>query len=442
MKTASPATGRRYGFGALWLGQSLSLIGTQIGTLALSLMAVIELNASADQLGVIKALQYLPFLLFALPLGPLVDRKDRRRLMLVADVARMLLVAVVPLLHFLGVLTLWWLYALPFVIGVFQVLFDSAYMAYVPQLVGREQLPRANRNLQASQSAADLGGPGLGGLVVGALGAPLALVLDALSFALSAVTLAAIGPLRSRSRSRQGSEAEPEPESVPEPDTAPSPKPRGALATWWQEVREGLVFVFGQAELRALALETAVFNACEQGILVLYTVYAVRELDFSPLLLGLSLAAGGVGALLGTFLSELADARLGLGPTIVLGSVVGGGSFLLIPLADGSQTMVFALVCSGLGLAGFATGVSNVLQVSLRQMLTPDALTGRMTASLRFVAYGMVPVGSLLGGVVGSAIGLRPALWVLTVLLLLGPLVIICSPLPRRRTLPEERPTS
>jgi MFS family permease len=416
---------RRYGFGALWLGQSLSLVGTQIGTLALSLVAVIHLDAGSDQLGVIRALQYLPFLLFALPLGPLVDRKDRRRLMLVADVARAVLVAAVPLLHVLGLLSLWWLYAVPFVLGVFQALFDSAYLAYVPQLVGRERLTRANRNLQASQSAADLGGPGLGGLVCGAIGAPLALLLDALSFAVSAVTLALIKPFRRTER----------PASA-----APAPV-RQAVATWWREVREGIVFVFRQAELRALAVETAVFNACEQGILVLYTVYAVQELRFSPLLLGLTLAAGGVGALLGTFLSERASRRLGLGRTIVLGSVVGSASFLLVPAAAGGRTAVFAVVCLGFGLAGVATGISNVLQVSLRQMLTPDSLTGRMTASLRFVAYGMVPIGSVLGGVLGSALGLRPGLWLLSAALLFGPLAIICSPLPGRRTLPDRPPT-
>ncbi|MFF5256266.1 MFS transporter [Streptomyces leeuwenhoekii] len=435
MKRVTAHRLRRYGFGALWLGQSLSLVGTQIGTLALSLVAVIHLNAGSDQLGVIRALQYLPFLLFALPLGPLVDRKDRRRLMLVADVARAVLVAAVPLLHVLGLLSLWWLYAVPFVLGVFQALFDSAYLAYVPQLVGRERLTRANRNLQASQSAADLGGPGLGGLVCGAIGAPLALLLDALSFAVSAVTLALIKPFRRTER--------PAPEA-PMPDTPASAAPapvRQAVATWWREVREGIVFVFRQAELRALAVETAVFNACEQGILVLYTVYAVQELRFSPLLLGLTLAAGGVGALLGTFLSERASRRLGLGRTIVLGSVVGSASFLLIPAAAGGRTAVFAVVCLGFGLAGVATGISNVLQVSLRQMLTPDSLTGRMTASLRFVAYGMVPIGSVLGGVLGSALGLRPGLWLLSAALLFGPLAIICSPLPGRRTLPDRPPT-
>ncbi|WP_441249425.1 MFS transporter [Kitasatospora sp. McL0602] len=416
--TAPPR--RRYGFGALWLGQSLSLAGTQVGMLAIPLVAVVSLGASAGQLGVIGALRYLPFLLFALPLGPLVDRGDRRRLMLIADAARAVLVLVVPVLYAVGRLHLWWLYVVPFLLGIFQVLFDSAYLAFVPQLVGRARLTRANRNLQASQSAADLGGPGLGGLICGAVGAPAALLLDSVSFVCSAVTLALIRPV-----ARQSVEK------------LPRGSARQTAAAWWQDVRVGLVFVFGQPELRALAIETAVFNACEQGALVLYLVYAVRELGFSPLLLGVSLAAAGVGALIGTFFSEGSARRIGLGPTIVAGSAVGCGAYLLVPAATGSRPAVFAVVCAGFALSGLATGVSNVLQVSLRQTLTPDSLTGRMTASFRFVAYGTVPLGTLAGGALGTAIGLREALWVMSGALLLGPLAIICSPLPRRRALPE-----
>jgi predicted MFS family arabinose efflux permease len=417
--TAPPR--RRYGFGALWLGQSLSLVGTQVGTLALPLLAVVSLDANAGQLGVIATLRYLPFLLFALPLGPLVDRGDRRWLMIVADVARAALVLVLPVLHAMGWLRLWWLYAVPFLVGVFQVIFDSAYLAYVPQLVGRDRLTRANRNLQASQSAADLGGPGLSGLVCTAVGAAGALVIDAFSFAFSALTLALIRPTPQQAVEKAA------PGGV-----------RQAAAAWWQDVRAGLVFVLGQPELRALAIETAVFNACEQGALVLYLVYAVRELGFSPLLLGLSLAAAGIGSTLGTFLSEGSARRIGLGPTIAAGSVLGCSAFLLVPAASGGRLAVFAVVCSGFAVSGLATGVSNVLQVSLRQTLTPDTMTGRMTASFRFVAYGMVPLGTMAGGVLGTALGLREALWVMSGALLLGPLAIICSPLPRRQALPAD----
>ncbi|GAA1407436.1 MFS transporter [Kitasatospora putterlickiae] len=413
---------RRYGFGALWLGQSLSLAGTQVGALALPLVAVVSLDADSGQLGVIGALRYLPFLLFALPLGPSVDRGDRRRMMLVADVARAALVLTVPVLYALGELRLWWLYVVPFLTGAFQVVFETACQAFVPQLVGRKRLTRANRNLQASQSAADLGGPGLGGLICGAVGAPVALLFDAFSFAFSAATLALIkSPGRPEARS-------------------PAAGPREAVRSWWAEVRAGLAFVLGQAELRALVVETAIFNACEQGMMVIYLVYAVRELGFSPVLLGLSLAAAGIGAMIGTFFSEGASARIGLGPTVVVGSVLGCASYLLVPAATGDRAAVFGTVCAGFAISGISIGLSNVLQVSLRQALTPDSLSGRTTASFRFVAYGTVPIGTLLGGVLGEAIGLRSALWVMSTALLLGPLAIICSPLPRRRELPATEP--
>lgn len=408
-------------FGLLWLGQSISLIGTQIGTLALPLVAVYSLHADASELGVLSALRYLPFLVFALPLGPLIDRGDRRRLMLIADWTRAALIALVPLLDASGGLRMWCLFAVAFAVGVFQVVFDTSYLAFVPQLVSWEHLTRANRNLQASQSAADLGGPGLGGLVVAAVGAASALIFDALSFVSSAVTLSL---MRAKDVARARSAQAP-----------PAGRP---IARWWGEMRSGISTVVHHPELRALALETATFNIFEQGVLTLYLLYAVRELGFSPALLGATLAATGVGSLAGSVLSGPAARRFGLGRTIMAGSAIGCASYLLVPAAQGETIMVCLVVGAGFAAAGFATGVSNVLQLSLRQASTPASFLGRMTATFRFVAYGTIPIGSLLGGFVGDAIGLRPALWLMSTGLLLGPVAILCSPVPHRQTLPRK----
>ncbi|MFH8347503.1 MFS transporter [Streptomyces sp. NPDC018045] len=410
------------GFGKLWLGQSVSLVGTQIGALALPLVAVSYLHVSSAELGFLNALRYLPFLLLALPLGVVVDRGDRRRLMVLADWARALLVAAVPLLYAWDVLAIQVLLVLAFAIGAFQVLFDSACMSFLPQLVSRARLTKANRNLQASQSAAELGGPGLGGAVCAAIGAPAALVVDAVSYVVSAV---AVGLVKSPRR----------------PPAPTAPQKRGAgqpwALVWWTEVREGLSFVFRHRELRALALETAVFNTFEQGVLTVYMLYAVRELHLSTLLLGLTLAATGAGSLIGSALAEPASRRFGLGPVITAGSLLGCGAYLLVPAASGGPVLVPVVICAGFSVAGVAIGLSNVLQVSLRQTTTPDRLLGRMTSSYRFVAYGTVPLGALLGGMLAEVAGLRPALWLVAAGLLLAPVAIVCSPLPRRRRLPE-----
>jgi MFS family permease len=400
------------------------MVGTEVGVLALALVAIESLHVSSVQLGVIGALRYLPFLLLAVPAGLVVERADRRRLMILADLARAAVAVSVPVMYALGLLDVWWLYGAAFAMGALELVFDAAYLSFVPQLVGRDGLMRANRNLQASRSAAQFGGPAAGGVICGAIGAATALLVDACSFLVSAVSLRLIAtpatasgaepadPARARSRSRR------------------------ALVGWWAEAREGMAFVLRDAELRALAAETAIFNACERGLLVIYLVYAVRELDFSAGLLGLSLAGAGVGSLLGTALAEPAARRFGLGPTIVVGSIIGGGAYLLIPAASGPGNVVFALVCIAFVSSGIATGISNVLQVSLRQASTPDALMGRMNASFSFIGWGTLPIGAAVGGALGSVLGLHEALWIVTAFLMLAPLAIVCSPLPRRRGLP------
>jgi len=399
----------------LWIGESISLVGSQITILALPLVAVLLLEATPAQMGLLRAAQYGPFLLLGLLAGVWVDRLRRRPIMIWADLGRAVLLGSIPLAAGLGLLRIEQLYLVAFLVGIQTVFFDVAYQSFLPSLVAREQLIEGNSKLEMSRSFAQIAGPGLGGGLVQLLTAPLALIVDSLSFLASALFLALIRT------------AEP----------CPTASERRTLRG---EIAEGLRFVLGNPLLRANAGCTGTWNLCSSTIQALFVLYATRELGLGSATLGLILAAIGPGALLGAWLASRAAGWLGVGPTIILAALIGGTGSLAVPLAGAVPTLAIPLagavltptvplLAAGSFVSGLGGTLYNVTTVSLRQAITPEHLQGRMNATIRFLVWGTMPLGALLGGFLGEAIGLQPTLVLGAVAVQLSFLWPLLSPL-------------
>jgi predicted MFS family arabinose efflux permease len=316
------------------------------------------------------------------------------------------------------------LLAVVFLAGTLRVLFEVGYRAFVPSIVGRDQLTSANSALVGSASAAEVGGPGLGGLLVAAAGAPFALLVDAASYLASGLAIISI----------RGSEDDRRRDRRPGADQqSANPPQRRDLV---RDIREGLRQTFGNPYLRAFAAEAATYNGLYYAMSVLFLLYATRELGFDPAVIGLLFAIGSVGSLAGSLVAGRLMGRFGLGPTIVGSMVLACSVPIVVPLAEGPRPLVFVLIATSLTVAGFGVAISNVHVVSLRQAVTPEAMLGRMNASYRTLVYGAIPIGSLAGGFLGHAIGLRPTLLIAALGLVLTPLWVVRSPVPALRDLP------
>ena len=399
----------------LWSAETISQVGTQVSNLALPFVAIVTLDATAFEVAALGTVVFLPWLLFSLPAGVWVDRLRRRPILVVADLGRGVLLATVPVAWALDALTLWQLYAVGFGTGVLTVFFDVAYQSYLPALVDRDRLVEGNSKLEVSRSAAQIAGPGLAGALVAAVTAPAAILVDAVSFLASALFL---GRIRRR-------------ETRIEYD--------GSRRSMRAELGEGLRFVLGQPLLRAMAASTALFNFfnCVLGSVVL--VYLVRGLDLSPAVIGVVLMAGNVGFLVGALLASRFSRWLGLGPAIVLGSAC-GIAILLIPLAPASRPIPFLLAAEL--VATFGVAIYNILALSLRQSIAPPRIHGRMNAVMRFVVWGVIPLGTLLGGTLASTFDLKTAIWIGAIgnAFAFAPLVL--SPVRWLRETPEPLPDS
>jgi MFS family permease len=369
----------------LWSAQTISQFGTQITFLALPLAAIVVLDASAFEVAVLGALEWTPWLLFSLPVGAWVDRVLRKPILVFADIGRALVLLSVPLAYGFDALTIWQLYAVGFGTGVLTVFFDVAYQSYLPSLVERDQLEEGNSKLEVSRSGAQLAGPGVAGVLVDLVTAPVAILADAVSFVVSAVFLGAIRR-----------------EEAPV-DLADRPRLR-------VEIVEGIRYVLGHRYMRPSMAFVAVVNFFSQVVSSILLVYAVRDLDLAPAEIGIIFGLGNIGFLAGAALSTRISGRFGVGPTLVGSAAVSGWPLLLIPIAPQDAAPFFLV--AAFAFTGFAAVVYNVVGISLMQAITPDRLLGRMNASRRFVVWGTIPLGSLAGGVLASGIGLRETLFV------------------------------
>jgi MFS family permease len=404
---------RHRDFLKLWSAETVSQVGSQITGLALPLVAVIVLEATAFEVSALVVVDFLPFILFAIPAGVWVDRLRRKPILVLADIARALLLASIPLAYAFDALHLGQLYAVGFLFGICTVFFDVSYQSYLPSLVARERLVEGNSKLEVSRSGAQIAGPGAAGVLIGAIGAPVAIVLDAISFAVSALLLFAIR----------------KPEVLPEREEG-APKP-----SMLREAKEGLSYVLGNRYLRAISLCTGTFNLFWSLSGAILIVYAVRELHMSPALIGLVFSLANAGPLLAAFTTNTVSARIGVGRTILWSAVLLSGAVFFYPLAPQGFPAPF-FVAGGI-LVGYAVVAYNITQVSFRQAICPERLQGRMNAVIRFMVWGTMPIGALLGGALGTWFGLRTAIWVGSIGAAFSFVPILLSPVRSIRTMPE-----
>ncbi|WP_345002406.1 MFS transporter [Nonomuraea helvata] len=400
-------------FRLLFLADTASQAGSQILLLALPLVAVLALRASEVEVGVLAACQTLAFVVIGLPAGALVDRLRKRVVMVVADWARALALASVPVAWWLDVLSIYQLYAVAVVLGVFTVFFDVAYQSYLPRLVERERLVEGNSTLEIVRTVAQVGGPSAGGYLIQLLTAPFALVATVAGFAWSALCLGTIRRREARQEAR-----------------------RARLGT---EIAEGVRFVLGHPLLRRIAGCTATANLFVSVSQPMILLLLARELGLDAGAIGLLMAAGGFGGIAGALANARIARRLGQGPAMWLGIAVPAPLAFVLPWMEADWRLgLFALY-------EFSTGAGvvlyNVTQLSFRQAITPEPLLGRMNATMRFLVWGTLPLGGLIGGALGGAIGVRDTLMVAAIGSCLAFLWLITSPLRTMRELPASSHT-
>jgi MFS family permease len=407
---------RHTDFLKLWSAETVSQFGTQVSNLALPLTAVLVLDASAFEVAALGVVEFLPFILFTLPAGVWVDRLRRRPVLIAGDLGRAALLASIPVAYVMDSLSLGQLYVVGFLVGTCTVFFDVSYMSYLPSLVTREQIIDGNSKLEISRSTAQIGGPGLGGLLVQAFTAPYAILVDAVSFLGSGLFILGIRKHEERPEEALGDDGK-----------------RTSMST---ELREGLRFVLGNPYLRAQAGCTATSNFFGNVSFAIIVVFLVRELGLSPGVIGIVISLGSVGALIAAFTAMRISRRFGIGPTTIAVGLLWGPATLLMAFAPAGNRAIPLLVIA-LVVLGFSGVVYNIVQVSYRQAICPPGLQGRMNSVMRFVVWGTIPLGGLLGGALGSAIGLRETIVVGAVGGALAVLWILFSPQRHLHDMPE-----
>lgn len=408
----SPSLWRSPDFLKLWFGQTVSVLGSHITGGGLPLLAVINLGASPFQMGLLQAIGSAPVLVFSLVAGVWVDRARRRPLMIAADLGRALLLLSIPLAALLGHLNIWLIYLILALTGSLTVLFNTAYRSYLPSLVGQENIVEGNSKLSLSESAAEIAGPGLTGLLVQTITAPFAILLDAFSFLVSVFSLGFI--------------------RKPEPPLVQVETQQSML----QEAREGIQTVFRQPILRALTVADATNSFFGNFIGVLYALYSIRILQITPAAMGLTIGIGGISSLIGALLAARALRRLRLGH-ILLGAIWIDVLFsFMIPLAASFPPLGLALLIASQTGDIFGT-IAFITALSLRQSITPGRLLGRVNASMELLVAGIGPLGALVGGLLGSVLGIQTTLFIAVFGRLLSGLWIAFSPIRKLETMPD-----
>ena len=414
-----PGLIRHPDFVKLWTAETISQFGTQVSLLALPLIAATVLRVPPFEFALLATFEFLPFILLSLPAGVWVDRLRRRPILILADVGRAIALVSIPVAVLLDALTIWQLYLVGFSIGCLTVFFDVAYQSYLPALVEREDLVEGNSKLEISRSAAQIAGPGTAGILIGLVTAPLAIVLDAISFLASALFLFLI--------------RRPEPRPGPRPLTT-----NGKAPSMRAEIAEGLRYVGGNRYLRSISATTALSNLFGTIALSILLLYLVRELGFTAELLGITFSLGSIGFLVGAVGANRLAARFGVGRTIVGSAMLFGPALLPIALAPADLTLPF--VAAGGFLGGLGGAIYNINQVSFRQAITPERIQGRMNATMRFIVWGTIPIGALAGAVLGGVIGLQATIWVGAIGSFLGFLPVLLSPVRSLKEIPSSEP--
>ena len=400
----------RPNFLRLWSSETISSFGAQFSELAIPLTAVLVLQGTPAQLGILNAAITAPFLLFSLIAGVWVDRHKRRSVMIISNVARAFLLASIPLAAVTGHLTILLLLGIAFLVGTLRVFFDIAYQSFLPSLVEREDLVEANSRLEASRAVSSVAGPSVAGGIIQVITAPFAIAFDATSFVFSTFFLARI-----------------------ERQEPPSEKSHSRSVA--AEMREGLRVVAENPLLRSLAGAGSTANFFEFAIMAVFLLYGVNVLNLQPDLLGIILGVGATGAIAGALLANRLAKQIGTGHAILASLLLGASLWApLIYLATPTTAIPFLIVAWFFGEAAFVSWSIN--QSSLRQAICPPELQGRVSATMRFLSAGAVPLGSIAGGILGQILGLRLAIGIASIGVLIAPLWIGFSPV---RTLKKIR---
>lgn len=396
----------------LWIAQTTSNAGSSVSSVALPLTAVVVLGATPTQMGTLNAAATLPALLLSLFVGVWVDRLRRRPLLIVADLGRALLLALIPLTAFLGVLRIELLYLVGVLAGTLTLFFDVAVTSYIPVLVQRDELVEANAKLQMGSSAARIGGPSVAGLLVQLVGAPFVILLDALSFLVSGFLVGGI--------------------TVAEPH-APATKERPAM---WREIQVGARWVWNDDIVRATVLAAAVGSFSGAIQQTVYVLFVTRQVGVTPFVLGLLFSCSGVAAVAGALVAEGLARRFGPGKALIWGQAGPAASMALVPLAGIAHAAATPLLTLAQVLVGVGLTVFSITQISLRQAVTPPHLLGCVNATRRLVVFGVQPIGAVVGGLLGTSAGLRATLMVAATIQVLSFIVAFCSPLRSLETTP------
>jgi MFS family permease len=395
---------RRY-----FAGQSVSLLGDQISLIALPLTAVLALHATAGQMGALLTAALVPNLLFALHAGVWIDRRGRRREMMIAtDVGRGLLIATIPIAYAFGHLGWAQLYVVAFAAGTLSVLFSVAYGAFFQIVVPREDYVAANSLIHGSRAFSFLAGNSIGGVLVQLFRGPYALAIDAASFVWSAFFLGRIDAEEPAGASRE----------------------TGGLLS-------GARWIRGNAVIRAELLGVATLNLFNFMFFALFVLYATRSLGVRPAALGLVLGAASVGTLLGSFVTARISRRFGVGPAFVAGCFLFPAPLILVPAAGGPHWLVLAFLFVSEFVGGIGLMLLDIMAGTISAAIVPEQLRSRVSGAFMLVNNGVRPVGTTIGGILGTTIGVRPTLWIATVGALLGLAWLLPSPIPRMREVPE-----
>lgn len=399
-------------FNRLWAAETVSQFGSQITLITIPLLAVLTLDASPFQIGLLMAMGQIPSFLFSLFAGPLVDRFPKRPLMIAADLGRALALMTIWIASRIDLLSMELLYMVSFIAGTLTLLYGVAYQSYVPALVGRNRLVDANSKLESSASLAQIAGPGIGGILIGVFTAPAAVLFDVASYVISSVTIASIRVVE-------------------------LPPVRTARVRLRYEIGTGIAFIRSERVLRGLAGSSVSNNFFGMMYVAVFVPFLVRELHLGPSSVGIVFAVGGAGALVGALIAGPVSARIGIGTTIILAQVGLGVSGLLIPLALFVPRVDVWLVLAVEFIQFIMLLLSGVNSVSLRQAMTPHDMYGRVNGGFRFLTFGMQPFGSLAGGMLGGLIGLAPTLVVAQAGICTALIWLLASPLRACRTVPD-----
>jgi MFS family permease len=371
-------------FALFWTGQTVSTLGAQVTAFAVPLLAAITLHATSLQMGLLRAAEFAPFLVFTLPAGVWADYGIRRSLMIAANLIRGVFITAVPLAVFLGWMHLGLLYFVMFVMGSLKTVFEMAYQTYVPEIVPRERLVNANSKIMMSYALGQSVGPGFGGIMVELLGAPMAVLTDATTYFLSAFCLFKIRHREVRTQLRR--------ESI------------------FRQVAGGFRFVGEERHIRSLLWLVTANNFFQNAVMAILVLYATREIGIRPGLFGITVSIGGLGAVMGAFGAEQLGRRFGPGPFVVFSTTVVALAALCFPLVHtGDFLGVVALAAAYFVLSAGNSSIT-VFAWTIRQTLTPNAVLGRMNGAFRFLVTGIMPFGAFFGGWLGETIGIRPTL--------------------------------